>query len=250
MKYINIFITIAALACTVNFCTGAEQSSDSVNTISRMRSAIDPSGALSPTATIRLQLDNILGGKNVRCIQNIYFCENGYYYSESKVGVMAVDIRGFNGKTFWKKNFAGVVTKSFGINAMAMSFLVTFMRPGSDFGKIFTKITQDKRRYFINNFECFALQCYPPEEYKLPPYLIYVDRRDYLVRRTVITVPEFSQLVPVTTDFHEYQYFGQVRLPLSFTIYLPSTTIKSRTTGIQFIKGMPAVDFNPPAGMM
>lgn len=246
MKYIYILITVATLVFTVNFCTGSDGNSDSVNTIARMRSAIDPSDRLNETVTVMLRLENIISGKNIRSVQTIYFSENYKYYSETKVGIMPVDIRGFNGGVFWKKNVAGVVTRANSKNSAAMRFLISFMRPGTKFEKIFTKILLDKRKYRVNDLECILLKCYPPEEYNLPQYLIYVDTREYLIRRTVITAPEFDQAIPVTTDFHDYLNFGQIKLPSSFTIYLPGATIKARTTNVQLMNGTPKVKFNPP----
>lgn len=248
MKYIHIFITIATLAFTVNYCTGAEQSgnSDCNNTIVRMKSAIDPSDRLNETVTIMLRLENIISGKNIRSVQTIYFAENYKYHSETKVGIMPVDIRGFNGVVFWKKNVAGVVTRANSKNSAAMRFLISFMRPGAKFEKIFTRIIQDKRKYRVNDLECILLKCYPPEEYNLPQYLIYVDTREYLIRRTVIAAPEFDQTIPVTTDFHDYLNFGQIKLPSNFTIYLPGATIKSRTSNVQIMNGVPNVKFSPP----
>lgn len=210
--------------------------------LQKMSAAVDPSRKLASASSIMVQIQNVIESKGVKSQLNACFVNPDKYRADTKMGVFQLESRGFNGQTFWKKNAAGSVPKLSGPAVEPMRFLVMFMHPGARFDKIFTKIVWDKKKYKLNNFDCAMLTCYPPPELNLPPYIVYVDRNNWFIRRTEITAPEFGRNMKVVTDFYNYGTCDGVNLPVEYTVYFPGATIKSKTTGM-LLNVKPAADF-------
>ncbi len=228
----------------------AELNPPEVKTILKnMSNATDPSRKLAKASSIMVQIENVIESKGVKSQLSACFVNPDNYRADSKLGMFPLESRGFNGQTFWKKNAVGTVSKLSGPGVEPMRFLVNFMNPGARFDRIFIKIVWNKKKYKLNNFDCLMLTCYPPPELKLPPYIIYVDRANWFIRRTEITAPEFGRNMKVVTDFYSYGAYGGVNLPVEYTIYFPGATLKSKTAGM-LLNVNPAADFFevPPSG--
>ncbi|MHB9138256.1 MAG: hypothetical protein ACYC4Q_02515 [Victivallaceae bacterium] len=212
-----------------------------------MSSAVDPQGRLEKASSVVVQLESIIEGQRVKSHSSICFAGQDKYRADSKIGIIPVESRGLNGQAVWKKNAAGMVSGLNGANAAPMRFLVNFMKPGAKFEQLFEKIEWNRKKYRLNKIECFMLVCYPPPELKLPPYILYVDRAEWLIRRTEITAPEFGRNIKVVTDFHRYGACNGVNLPAEYTIYLPAVTFKIKTTNMILNAGYPDNFFAVPA---
>jgi hypothetical protein len=226
----------------------AELNPPEIKTIlKKMSSAIDPSRKLANASSMMIQIENVIESKGIKSRLTACFVNPDKYRSDSKLGMLPLESRGFNGQTFWKKNAIGAVSKLSGTAVEPMRFLVSFMNPGARFDKIFTKIVWDKKKYKLNNFDCAMLTCYPPPELKLPPYIIYVDRANWFIRRTEITAPEFGRNMKVVTDFYSYGAYNGVNLPAEYAIYFPGATLKSKTAGMNLNVNPSADFFDVPA---
>jgi len=249
MEQMKILVLLASLMSVWTLSAQeAELNPPEVKTIlQKMSAAVDPSHKLSKASSIMLQIQNVIESKGVKSQLTACFVNPDKYRADTKMGVFQLESRGFNGQTFWKKTAVGSVPKLSGAAAGPMRFLVMFMHPGARFDKIFTKIVWDKKKYKLNNFDCAMLTCYPPPELKLPPYIVYVDRNSWFIRRTEITAPEFGRNMKVVTDFYNYGSYDGVNLPVDYTVYFPGATIKSKTTGILLNVNPPADFFEAPA---
>ena len=246
---LNILLTLLSLICPLH-AQEAELNPPEVKTIlQKMSAAVDPAHKLSKASSIMIQIQNVIESKGVKSQLTACFVNPDKYRADTKMGAFQLESRGFNGQTFWKKTAIGSVPKLSGPAVEPMRFLVSFMHPGARFDHIFTKIVWDKKKYKLNNFDCAMLTCYPPPELKLPPYIIYVDRNNWFIRRTEITAPEFGRSMKVVTDFYNYGAYDGVNLPVEYTIYFPGATIKSKTAGM-LLNVNPAADFFevPPSG--
>lgn len=244
----KLFLKLAILLASISSACPltaqeAELDPPEVKTIlKKMSAAVDPSRKLAQASSIMIQIQNLIESKGVKSQLTVYFVNPDKYRADTKMGAFQLESRGFNGQTFWKKTAIGSIPRLSGPAAEPMRFLVMFMRPGAGFDRIFTRIVWDKKKYKLNNFNCAMLTCYPPPELKLPPYIVYVDRNNWFIRRTEITAPEFGRNMKVVTDFYSYAAYDGVNMPVEYTIYFPGATIKSKTTGA-LLNVNPAADF-------
>jgi len=213
----------------------------------KMSSAVDPQGKLEKASSVTIQLESIIEGQKFNSQSSICFAGQDKYRADSKIGIIPIESRGLNGQGGWKKNAAGMVSRLSGDSAAPMRFLVNFMKPGARFEQLFEKIEWNRKKYRLNNVECFMLVCYPPPELKLPPYIIYVGLADWLIRRAEITAPEFGRNMKTVTDFHRYGACNGVNLPAEYTVYLPAATFKIKTTNMTLNVSYPDNFFAAPA---
>lgn len=217
------------------------------NLLLKMSSAADPHGKLWKASSVTIKLESVIEGQKFKSMSSICFAGQDKYRADSKIGLIPVESRGLNGQIGWKKSAAGMVTMLSGENAAPMRFMVNFMKPGARFEQLFEKIEWNRKKYRLNNVECFMLVCYPPPELKLPPYIIYVGLADWLIRRAEITAPEFGRNMKTVTDFHRYGACNGVNLPAEYTVYLPAATFKIKTTNMTLNINYPDNFFAAPA---
>jgi hypothetical protein len=213
----------------------------------KMSSAADPQGKLGNASSVMIMLESVIDGQTFKSLSSLCFAGRDKYRLDSKIGIIPVESRGLNGLVGWKKNAAGMVTMLSGDNVAPMRFLVNFMKPGAKFEQLFEKIEWDRKKYRLNKVECFMLVCYPPPELKLPPYIIYAGKADWLIRRTEVTAREFGRNMKAVTDIHRYGACNGVNLPAEYTVYLPAATFKIRTTNMTLNVSYPDNFFAAPA---
>lgn len=141
----------------------------------------------------------------------------------------------FDGEFGWLYSPAMGLVPAVGDQLLSMKFMAKMSTPAAKFANLFDKIQLAPKTEKINGSDCYKLICSIPKKYNMPPALFYVDRKNYLVRKSEITVTTMmgQQVVPVEITKYKKQH----------GIMWPAVTVMN-SMGMKMVLKMKSVKIN------
>ncbi len=201
-KFFIALLTVFCLAGCTGLCT-TETKEEIL--LAKMEKAVDPEGIASTwkTVIIKMQLEVPA--------QQLKMSVTGLYKFPNKSKVVAVMpgiptvTQVFNGKQAWKETAGLGIHMKTGMQLAFAKFECRKTNPDLKLNEIYEKITLDPALYKIGEFSCHKLICTLPAELKVAPTQLFVDNKDFLIRRGIESQLSEMGVVSVTIDLSDYK---------------------------------------------
>ncbi|MBE6367723.1 MAG: hypothetical protein E7052_07450 [Lentisphaerae bacterium] len=227
---------LPALAALVLFCgcatpeIPADITLDELET--RMSKAMDPAGSYR-RASSYFQRQNIVEesfwGPKHQLVEVKFQRPDKHklsYYRENKI---VSEILGIGNQAWIINHTEGIITEITGDDLEKAKIMFALARPDTDFDKLFARVDltmttlDDDREYY-------KLHCQPA----LPdsnPIIIYVDKKESLPKRLIVTVKTPDGPKRTESIIEKYQQFDQVMLPVLTKVVEDDREYITRTVG-------------------
>jgi len=210
----KFFIALLTVFCLTG-CTGFWTTATKQEVLlAKMEKAVDPEGIAHTwkTVIIKMQLEVPM--------QQLKMSATGFYKfpDKSKVVVVMPGIptvtQVFNGKQAWKETAGlGIQMKS-GLQFAFAKFECKKSNPTLSPTEIYEKITLAPDFYKIGEFSCYKLICTLPAELNVAPTQLFVDNKEFLIRRGIENQLTEMGVVPITLDFSDYKIINDIKTPM------------------------------------
>lgn len=235
---------IAGLAATLLPLAGALGAAESVEEImAKIQKANDPGGEIGKIKTevleCRVKIDSKKeGGLTIR----IQFPDKMRMDVEGKDEKM---IRCFNGEKGWQFSTKDGLREITGDELCSLKFQTVFMMPDTNFKEIFEKAEIEEEEA-VRGQACYRLKCTPLPAYKMQPITLFVDKKTYLVAKTVETHTLKDGPVQLTKSYDEYEDFDGVMIPTSIITESGSMLVDITVESVVWNEDIDPSFFNMP----
>ena len=182
--------------------------------LDKMEKAVDPKDVAKTwkTAIIKMQMEVSM--------QQLKMAVTASYKFPNKSKVVAtmpgipVVTQVFNGKQAWKETAGLGIQMKTGIQLAFAKFECKKSNPILTPSEIYEKITLDPYLYKIGEFSCYKLICALPAELNVSPTQLFVDNKEFLVRRGVENQLSEMGVVSVDIKLSNYKFIKGIRTPM------------------------------------
>ena len=244
----TILLAISAVLLTAGCSTPELPADITLDELeAQMAQAMDPSGAYR-RAHSYFQRQNIIEegfwGPKHQLVEVKFQRPDKYkllYYRENQV---VSEILGIGSQAWLIDHNEGIISEITGDNLEKIKIMFALAHPDTDFDKLFDRVDltlttlDDDREYY-------KLSCYPA----LPgsnPIIIYVDKKDMLPRRMIVTIKTADGEKTSTSIIEEYQRFNQIMLPALTKVTEDSREYATRIVGYLLNAHFSADEFKIP----
>jgi hypothetical protein len=210
----KIFIALLTVFCLTGCTSFWTTETKQEILLAKMEKAVDPEGIASAwkTVIIKMQLE--------APAQQLKMSVTGLYKFPDKSKVVAVMpgiptvTQVFNGRQAWKETAGLGIQMKTGIQLAFAKFECRKTNPAFKLTEIYEKITLDPALYKIGEFSCHKLICTLPVELKVASTQLFVDDKEFLIRRSIENQLTEMGVVPVILDFSDYKIVEGVKTPM------------------------------------
>ena len=194
--------------------------------LDKMDKAVDPKGLAKKWKTLVVKMQ-----MTVPMQQQKMSITAMYKFPDKSKGIAKMTgapttIQVFNGKQAWQETVGlGIQMKS-GAQLAFAKFECRKSNPALKPTEIYEKITLDPYLYKIGEYSCYKLICALPAELNAKPSQVFVDNKDFLIRRSVEDQLTAMGTISVSIDMEAYKMMKGIKL---------ATTIKTNIMGIEMV---------------
>lgn len=226
----KFLIGLLAAACFASVTLKADQllkhNMTQKELLDKMEKAVDSKGAAKKWKTLVVKMQ-----MQVPMQQQKMSVTAMYKFPDKSKGVAAIPgapttIQVVNGKQAWKETVGlGIQMKS-GEQLAFARFECKKSNPALKPEDVYKKITLDPYMYKIGKYSCYKLICELPDELKVEPTQIFVDNKDFLIRRSIENQLTDMGVIPVAIDSEGYKNLSGIKL---------ATIVKTNIMGIEVV---------------
>jgi hypothetical protein len=174
--------------------------------VEKIKKAADPNGVREKLKT--MIVEGKMNMPSQKIVGEFVFIDKFPNKSKavSQIPGLMLSVQAYNGKVAWEStNAMGIRTIS-GRELKFLEFTELLKDPKGNLTDIFSKIDLDKNGGDVDGKACYKLVCYPPKEYELKPFVMYVDKNSFYmlkVEMTAVTKLGDIPTVAVMSDFKD-----------------------------------------------
>ena len=226
----KFFIALLTVFC---FAAVAQEASPAVKhnmsqkvLLEKMDKAVDPKEVAKKwkTLVVEMQMAVPMQQQKMAITAMYKFPDKSKVIAKIPGAPMIIQV--FNGKQAWKETVGlGIQMKS-GIQLAFAKFECKKSNPALKQTEIYEKITLDPHLYKVGKFSCYKLICTLPAELKVEPSQIFVDNKDFLIRRSIENQLTDMGVIQVSVDVADYKNMSGIKI---------ATAIKTNIMGIEIV---------------
>lgn len=226
----RFFIAVLAVVCFSSFVLKADQplkhKMGQKVLLDKMDKAVDPKGLAKKWKTLVVKMQ-----MTVPMQQQKMSVTAMYKFPDKSKGIAKMPgapttIQVFNGKQAWQETVGlGIQMKS-GAQLAFAKFECKKSNPALKPTEIYEKITLDPYLYKIGEYSCYKLICTLPAELNAKPSQVFVDNKDFLIRRSIEDQLTAMGTISVSIDMEAYKMMKGIKL---------ATSIKTNIMGIEMV---------------
>ncbi|MDD5698976.1 MAG: hypothetical protein PHH77_10215 [Victivallaceae bacterium] len=152
----------------------------------------------------------------------------------------------FNGKQAWQETAGLGIQMQTGLQFDFAEFECRKSNPALQLAEIYAKITLDPYLYQINGCSCYKLICTLPAKLNVPPTQLFVDTKEFLIRRCIETQLTDMGLIPTTVDASDYRTIKGLKTPMLLTADLMGIRMVTKILSIKVNEKIAASQFKFP----
>lgn len=240
---------VAAVVLTVgmsSFAGDSKFSAKVADIVSKVDKANDPDGKYKDVKTKKTVMEASIPMTEVKLNIISIAKKPDKIKSVTEIPIMFKEITVFNGKQGWKSNPHMGVVAVLGPELQFLKFSA-LLENSVSFGEYFEKIELADKLEKVGDFDCFKLTCYPPADYKLKPYVCYIDNQKYLMRRMDSVMASDMGEVKTVTLLKDYKKIKGMMMPQVMTMTMLGMQIDAKMVSLEFNCDIPDSDFEKPA---
>jgi len=226
----KFLISLLTAACFASIVLKADQplkhNMKQKELLDKMEKSVDPKGAAKKWKTLVVKMQ-----MQVPMQQQKMEVAAMYKFPDKSKGIATIPgapttIEVVNGKQAWKETVGlGIQMKS-GVQLAFARFECKKSNPALTPDEIYAKITLDPYLYKIGKYSCYKLICDLPAELKIEPSQVFVDNKEFLIRRSIENQLTDMGVIPVTVDSGDYKVMDGIKV---------ATTVKTSIMGIAIV---------------
>ena len=214
--------------------------------LDKMEKAVDPKGAAKKwkTLILKMQMQAPMQQQKVSITAMYKFPDKSK--GIAKIPGAPTTIQVVNGKQAWKETVGlGIQMKS-GVQLGFAKFQCKKSNPALKPEDIYEKITLDPYMYKIGEFSCYKLICYLPAELKIEPSRIFVDNKEFLIRRSVENQLTDMGVIPVSIDSKDYKVMNGIKIATTVNTNIMGIEINGKILSLKANEKIPDSEFELP----
>ena len=240
MSAVAILFVSAGCNCPCGLFTKKENAE---SIVAKMQKAVDVSGKQDKITSALIIYDSHLGEKKNSRI-TLKLKEKGKI--RLKVSrENSIMIRACNGKTGWEY----VTGKGLRIlkaqELKELKFQAAYLSPNVNFNKLFPKIELDGTQKAAGS-ECWKLICTPEAKFQTSSVIMFVDKKTYMVVKTIEKLKKAKKVVNISTYFGDYEELDGVMTPFMMVSQLDGQIMESKLVSAKWNAKIADSEFNVP----
>lgn len=150
-----------------------------------------------------------------------------------------------NGKKGWDFSTKDGLREISGKELEVFRFQALYLAPDSNLAEIFPKITLEGEAEFAGE-KCYKLKCEAAPEYDTQPFFIFVDKKSYLVVKSVEKHIIKEETIEITTIYEDYENVEGVVVPMTIISEVGDKIREVKIESVKWNEDLPDSDFEPP----
>ncbi len=214
--------------------------------LDKMEKAVDPKGAAKKWKTLVVKMQ-----MQVPMQQQKMSVTAMYKFPDKSKGIATIPgapttIEVVNGKQAWKETVGlGIQMKS-GVQLAFARFECRKSNPALNPTEIYAKITLDPYLYKIGEYSCYKLICALPAELKVEPSQVFVDNKDFLIRRSIENQLTDMGVIPVSIDSSDYKVMNGIKVAVTVKTSIMGIGIVGKILSVEPDEKIPDSEFQLP----
>ena len=156
-------------------------------------------------------------------------------------------VQGYNGRVGWKTSYDAKPALITGAELDSLRLNVGLEAIHNNWYELFKEIKLGKSYEKVGAYDCYELLCYPKEEYHTNiPVTLYVDNKNYLIRKMKLSV--FTPAGPIveTIIVDKYKRIDNVLISAETKTSILGSEMFFSTNSVKFNEEMPDTIFDFP----
>ena len=240
-KLLLMTATVSLLAVAGCQCPfGLFPKKESAETIvAKMQKAIDVSGKQNQISSAVIVYDSHLGKKkNGRVTLKLKKKGKIRLEVRRKNSIM---IRACNEKGGWEYTTAKGLRLLQDKELSELRFQAAYLAPNAKYNKLFTDIKLDGSAKAAG-LECWKLVCTPQIKYNTAPVILFVDKKNYMVIKTIETI----NLLKIVTYFGDYEEHNGIMTPFMMVSQVGNRIMESKLISAEWNVNIADSEFETP----
>jgi hypothetical protein len=226
----KFLISLLTAACFASAVLKAEQplkhNMKQKELLDKMEKAVDPKDAAKKWKTLVVKMQMQVPMQQQKMSVSVM-----YKFPDKSKGIATIPgapttIQVVNGKQAWKETVGLGIQMKTGVQLAFAKFECRKSDPALKPTEIYKKITLDPYLYKIGEYSCYKLVCELPDELKVGPSQVFVDNKEFLIRRSIDNQLTDMGVIPVSIDSEGYKVLNGIKV---------ATTIKTNIMGIEIV---------------
>ena len=94
--------------------------------------------------------------------------------------------------------------------------------------------------------ECWKLVCTPKIKYNTAPVILFVDKENYMVIKTIETIKKAGDLIEIVTYFGDYEEHNGIMTPFMMVSQIGDQIMESKLISAEWNVNIADSEFNTP----
>ena len=243
MTALAILFVSAGCNCPCGLFNSEE---DAESIVAQMDKAVDVSGKASTINSAVIVYNSHLGKKrNSKVTLKLKKKDKVRLEVRRNNSIM---IRACNGKTGWEyvtgKGLRYLKAKE--LNELLLQ--ATYLAPNADMQKLFTDIKLDGSAKAAG-IDCWKLVCTPLAKFQMAPVILFVDKKTFLVVKSLEEVSKDKKKIDITTYMGDYEELDGIMLPFMMVSLMNGKMLESKLVSAKWNADISDAEFNVPEAL-
>lgn len=248
-KVLIFLLTVFCFSCTAQESGTANSLKHNMTKevlLDKIAKAADPQDVSKNWKTLVYKAEMIYP---VRKIKVLITCKSKYPDKSKAVyqcPKMADVTEVVNGKQAWNETAGKGVRMKSGLELAFAEFALRRGNPALKPAEVYEKITLDPVLYQFGKYRCYRLICTLPEKLNVNPDELFVDNKEFLLRRLVSIQVADNKAVSIVRDFTSYKKIKGVKVAMQADIYIMGGKITQNVFFMEINEKIPDSEFELP----